>query len=150
MTADNLKTFLAVFVRPDERDFSVVYRKGRPRRRRGNYKTKTQTIILYASAFENDFNLIGCAFHELAHHVVWHRHRAMLDNRWLEGKRIFSHGKEFKDVLDQLLGAFNYQYRELLKGLIVYSRRRPISPPRFMPFETGKAVSIRKIPTARG
>ena len=137
MTVDKLKLFLNAFIQPDERDFSILYPNGLPRRRRGNYWRRQKRIDLYPKTFKNDFDLIGCAFHELTHHLVWERHCATMAGRWFKGQRIMAHGKEFKAVLETLLGTFNYQYRELIKGLIVYNRRKPRLPPRFVPFEKG-------------
>lgn len=135
---ETVKALLDSLCQDGERDFRIVYSRRSPRLRDGNYRARQKRITLYPNKHPNSLNFIGVALHELAHHLHFTRHFHELSSRFHQGKRVPVHGKDFKEILDQILGAFNFRHREHFKGVMKFDRRRPGRPPRFVPF--GKKV----------
>ena len=113
-----------------ERNFEVVCSTQR-RSISGKYHRKSRTITIYVRAGSHVMDPYCIGFHELAHHLMWERHGHLLESQFYQGRRMAVHGSEFKKILDELLGTFNFRYREFLKGTITYDRRRPRIAPRW-------------------
>ncbi|MFQ5683324.1 MAG: hypothetical protein ACE5HC_08645, partial [Candidatus Binatia bacterium] len=141
MQLATLNALLKSFCRQDsERDFQMVLSDRKPRNQRGLYRYKERTITLYPRTCDA-IEIYGAALHELAHHLLWKRHENSLQRRFHQGMTVPHHGKEFRKILDELLGTFNFHYRELLKGKLVFNKRKPTLPPRFVPFDRNSGSS---------
>ncbi len=146
MTSATVKNMLDSLVpAKNERDFQFVFSGRNARYRKGMYSIKEKEIVLYPKAFQGypkthmaQMNLIGTALHELAHHLAAVRNGRVYTHRLHKENHMTPHGKEFKKILDELIGACNSGRQKTAKGILAYDRRKPTKPPRFVPIERNR------------
>jgi len=131
-----LKSLLDSLVEPEEREFGVVFSQRKTKYKTGSYHRSffCRRITLYPNCEGQDrINMIGTALHELTHHLVWHRYSGALWDHFDHKRKIPSHEKFFKHVLDGLIAEFNLRYRKRLKGGFAFNRCRPTDSLCFLP-----------------
>ena len=135
MTPEKLRAFLNSLVLEADRDFVVEITEKTYRRRRAVYihKSKPPVIRIYGGQDQPALTLICAGLHELAHHLNHKIHGELWRRMWRNGHSVPRHGPAFRKSLDALIGQWNFRYRELLRGLIVFDPKRPTRPPRFSP-----------------
>lgn len=138
MNSEKLKMFLDSLVDAEDRDFAVEIRNKKLSRRLGMYIHRQKKIVVYGGQDQNSLYFVCVGLHELAHHIDWKKHGDWHRSLWYQGKRIPRHGKSFTSALEKLVGEWNFRYREHLKGLIEYNRKRRATPLKFSTFLTKK------------
>lgn len=135
MTVSSIKKILDFFVEPRHRNFELCFGRGKPRKMVAMYLRKSRTITIYKEHFQNPFDVVGAALHELAHHLTWEFDDVSFTSARSQGKRFPRHGKEFRKHLNRLTRDFNFCYREHAQGVLVYNPRKPTRSPRFVTYE---------------
>lgn len=145
MTAEKLKLILDSLVAKEDRDFTVEIMDRVHKRIRGFYLHKRRIIRVYGGERQDFIRLIMVGIHETAHHLDYKSNGDCWYSLRHAGKRIPRHGRDFKNAMDNLVGLFNFRYREVLRGIIVYDRRRPARPPRFERFDNAQQGENKEI-----
>lgn len=127
MNADDIKLMCDSLIDPDDRNYTVRIDQ-RPARYAGTYRLSKREVVLYPncpSLDKGNWNLIGAALHEVAHHII----------RKNLSRFLTPHGPQFCQVLDEITALWNFRYREIVAGYLDFDPDRPTRAPSFKRFE---------------
>lgn len=151
MTASSMKKILNSFVEPSHRNFELCFGSGKPRKMVASYLRQRRRVTIVTEYFDDPFDMVGAAMHELAHHLTWEFDAASFTSARSQKKRLPHHGKEFRKHLSRLIRNFFVRYREQVQGVLAYNPRKPARSPRFVTFETIQryGINLQRGPCAR-
>lgn len=134
MNENQLKHFLTALYTRAIPPFEVRYSGARTKALKAKYIRHPPTIVIYTRKNTQRMAIIGAGIHELAHHVNYANNGTAMLERLRKTGREPHHGQLFRRTLEEIVGRFNFLYREHVKGIFVVNPRRVSAAPVFQPF----------------